>query len=363
MRSALAIGMLAVLLCAASPPARTAEAAQATESAKAAESVEPVKPVEGAKPAEPEKSAEPAKPAQAPAPAGGDCDLARELPADADPRSRRIACEIPLKYQGDVLIAENIGSLIRRHDMAAWLTSDELLKIGALKDFPGSPKGWLTDDRGDRIDVSYFSQDQDRLVSFARSSLQLQPFGVRDTRRLDPPRPASQREQRLMAAQTLARSQKPLYCSDAPPNMVVFDVEEDHKPQIFVFIMPPWQDDDVPMGGYTMFRMDQTGERLLDHYEQTRRCVNYSGARLRKAEAFYVSHVTSAAPTMFHVFMSLQYRKPLIVFTPQNQLLWKVELGRIRVLDSDDKDYKRARKWSRRIKDEREAVPTSSDIG
>ncbi|MBW8811578.1 MAG: hypothetical protein JF591_22770, partial [Lysobacter sp.] len=41
----------------------------------------------------------------------GDCDLAKELPADADARSRRIACEIPVKYQSDVLIAENVGSL------------------------------------------------------------------------------------------------------------------------------------------------------------------------------------------------------------------------------------------------------------
>lgn len=294
---------------------------------------------------------------------GGDCDLAKELPANADARSRRIACEIPLKYQSDVLIAENVGSLIRRHDMAAWLTSGELLKIGALKDFPGLPKGWLTDDQGDRVDVNYFSQDGDRLISFAQSSLHMQPFGVRDTKRLDPPRPANPREQKLMAAQTLARTQKPLYCSDTPPNIVVFDVEEDHKPQIFVFMMPPWQDDDVPMGGYTMFRMDERGERILDHYEQTRSCLNYDGRQLEKAGAFYVSHLTSAAPTMFHVFMSLQYRKPLIVFTTQNQLLWKVELGRIHPLDSDDKDYKRARKWSKKIKSEREVVPTSSDIG
>lgn len=293
-----------------------------------------------------------------------DCADAAQLPADAGETSRRLTCTIPDKYRRDVAMAELIGGAIRRHDLAAWLTTDELVKIDAMSNLPGEPSGWLTQERDDEIEVRYFSRVDGQPVAFAAATLHFDRTGVHDAKRLQPPQPAQPREQRLMAALKLARQQDQVYCSQRAPNTVAFEYEEDDQAQILVFVMTPWLDlANAPLGGNAMYRIDATGERVIDRYEQTRSCLSARLDPKHPSEALVLSHLTSAAPTMFHVFMSLQYRRPVVVFTVQNDLLWKVEEGRIRLLQPDDRDYRKSRQWSDGIEREHEAAPTSSPIG
>lgn len=292
-------------------------------------------------------------PARAAAPApyvpDTDCEAARKLPAEVDAGARRIACEIPADYREDVSRAEALGAILRRHDLAAWLTSDALNQAGALSSLPGEPAGWLSEEHADgehangehadekhagRVDVRYFVRSDGRTLAFAQSSLPLRtPLAARDSRRLDPPQPASERELRLLAAIKLARAQSMTYCAKAPPNTVAIEWSEPGQPaQILVFLMSPWTDDSLPLGGHALFRVSRDGTRVLDRFEQTRSCVNLDPRELEKVEALTISHLTSDAPTGFHAFMSLQYRKPIYVTTVRNHLLWKVEDGRIRLL-------------------------------
>lgn len=263
-----------------------------------------------------------------------DCEAARKLPAEVDAAARRIACEIPADYREDVSRAEALGTILRRHDIAAWLTSDSLNAAGALSSLPGEPAGWLSEENGDRVDVRYFARADGRTVAFAQSSLPLRtPLAARDSRRLDPPQPASERELRLLAAIKLARAQSMTYCANAPPNTVAIEWSEPEQPaQILVFLMSPWTDDSLPLGGHALLRVSRDGSRVLERFEQTRSCVNLDPRELEKVEALTIGHLTSDTPTCFHAFMSLQYRKPIYVTTVRNRLLWKIEDGRIRLL-------------------------------
>lgn len=278
----------------------------------------------------------PARAAAAPAPyvPATDCEAARKLPAEVDDATRRIACEIPADYRTDVSRAEALGAILRRHDVAAWLTSDSLNAAGALSPLPGEPAGWLSEEHPGRVDVRYFVRADGRTLAFAQSSLPLRtPLAARDSRRLDPPQPASERELRLLAAIKLARAQSITYCAKAPPNTVAIDWSEPGQPaQILVFLMSPWTDDSLPLGGHALFRVSRDGSRVLDRFEQTRSCVNLDPRELKKVEALTISHLTSDTPTCFHAFMSLQYRKPIYVTTVRNRRLWKVEDGSIRLL-------------------------------
>lgn len=299
-----------------------------------------------------------------PSPRVYDCQQARQLPADASESDRRIACTIPPKYQRDVALAEYIGRAIRRHDLSAWLTTDELVKIKALPETPGTPAGWLTRELEDgNIETRYYAEVDGSAVAFASATLRFDGTGVHDAARLRPPQPAGDRELRLLAAKRLAMAQSPLYCSDRPPNTVIFEFEEDGEPQILVFIMTPWQDGSAPMGGYAMYRIDAKGERVIGGYEQTKRCLSFVPDKKRKADWLAVSHLTSATPTMFHVFMSLQYKTPVVVFTTQNRLLWKVDGGEVSPLAPGDASYDQYKRWSDGIEVEHEAVPTTSPIG
>jgi len=267
-------------------------------------------------------------------------DCARELPPDASEENIRINCEIPLKYRQDVTMAEVIGGMIRMHDTAAWLTTDALQAIGAFKDLDGTGKGWLTLDNGDRIEVRYFRENDGQTRAVASAALDIATMKAVGARKLSPPEAMTEREQRLMRAKSLVLSRDDYFvCTRQPPNTVVAEFEEDGVPEILVFVMSAWVDQDAaPLGGYHMYRVSADGNTVIDHFSQTKACLFTNGSELGKTTALMLSHLNSATPTMFHVFMMQQYGKPIFVMTAQNGILWKVDAAGIAILKTPDKD-------------------------
>jgi hypothetical protein len=51
----------------------------------------------------------------------------------------------------------------------------------------------------------------------------------------------------------------------------------------------------------------------------------------KEVAGLMLTHLLDPAPTEIHVFLSLAHRVPLWVMTTQNQYLWRVEHGRIRI--------------------------------
>lgn len=292
-----------------------------------------------------------------------DCGDAAALPAAASVNDRRIACTIPAAYRFDVSIAEYIGKGIRRHDMAAWLTTDALRDAGHFDQIPGRGRGWLTEEDDDSVWTGYFTEVDGRLGVFAEARLHWEPFGVREAEAHATLRPASESQRHRLDAISTARSQPHNVCTDASYNTVTFNFEEDGEARILVFLMPPMEDTRVQLGGYHMFRISADGTTVLDHFAQTKGCMEMAMADLEKAQHLVVSHDVSATPTMFHVFMSLQYRKPVLVLTTQNDLLWRVENGNIGPLPPDDPAYKTMRKWSDSLEPVHHPVETSSRHG
>jgi hypothetical protein len=268
-----------------------------------------------------------------------DCADARLLPPEANAESRRITCEIPDKYREDVSTAEFVGHLIRLHDVAAWQTTDALLEAGALKQIPGEGRGWLTLQDGDKVTVRYFAQVDDQTVAIASAQFDAASGKAAEPRRLSPPEPMSEREAPLMKAKLHALSSQPNLCTNEHANSVVIESREGGHEEILVFVMSAWKDHaQAPMGGYHMFRYTPDGQTQLSHFSQTRACPMADLKNLpgKAADAEFaglaVTHLSSATPTMFHVFMSLQYRLPMFVMTTQNGLKWRVEDGRIHLL-------------------------------
>ncbi|CAN7287434.1 hypothetical protein LJR143_001262 [Pseudoxanthomonas sp. LjRoot143] len=304
----------------------------------------------------------PATVAAAPAEAY-DCGDAKALPPDASQDDRRIACTIPAEYRFNVSVAEYIGKTIRRHDMAAWLTTDAVRDAGLFNTITGNGRGWLTEEREDSVWTGYFTEVDGQLAVFAEARMYWEPFGARDVQAPSSLRPASESQRRRLQALALARSQPYNTCTDAHYNTVTFEVEEDGEVRILVFLMPPMEDTRYHLGGYHMFRATADGTRVLDHFAQTRGCIELSPENMKVAQHLVVSHELSATPTMFHVFMSLQYRKPLVVLTTQNDRLWRVDSGRIDVLRTDDPLYKKLREWADTVETPHQPVETSSHHG
>ena len=262
-----------------------------------------------------------------------DCAEARKLPADADTESRRLACEIPVEFREDVLFAQFFGGQMRRHDIAAWLTTDALRDAGAFEDIQGSGRGWLTHDRDDRIEVRYFRERDFQVDAFAQADLDLATVKAVRARRLEPGDPPTEDEHALLRARTLAMERDGLRCS-RQINTIIFPFTREDRREIRVYVMSAWEGGDFVFGGHQQVTVSGDGKAVMGGYEHTRACMPMTPPGKKNADGFQevatmVTHLTSPTPNEFHVFLSLQHRMPIYVTTVSNKLLWKVDGGRI----------------------------------
>lgn len=252
------------------------------------------------------------------------------LPADASEEDRRIACEIPQEYQDDVVFARVFGTALRRHDMAAWLTTDDLREKSLLFPLPDDAvagMGWTSVENDDGIDVTYFYLTEEDIAVLAESTLFFEPFGARDSKRVAGERPPTVKERTLLRAVDTARRLPGLInCNPSRPfNSTALMVQTEQLDSIVVYLMSAWTEDVVPTGGFHAVQLRADDMAVLNVYSLTRECRGIDPQALQTDAPLLLTHDTSPTPTAFHVFLALQYRKTLWVRTAGNDLLWRVE--------------------------------------
>jgi hypothetical protein len=273
-----------------------------------------------------------------------DCPQSFSLAKNASKNAKRIACNIPSDLQEKIAHAETIGMELRKHDLAAWKTSDALIEAKAFKSLPGDMQGWLSFDAGNAINVRYFAKNKDAIGVFAEAGMDLQTLQSDKGNIFPALRPASTQELAMLQARRNAINPKRLNCSDAPFNSVILPVKKNEKEnsveEIHVYLLSPWTNNNIPLGGHHLIKFKPDGKEIISEFSQTKACLNNDPNKFKNMSAFMVSHINSDTPTEMHVFMSLQYKKPIYVITPTNQMTWKIENGSIYL--KDRKDAKKA---------------------
>lgn len=245
-----------------------------------------------------------------------------------DCSSSSASCTPAERYRDDIAQAQALGARLYRQDQAAWLTTDALRDAGAFAEpLPGQAAGWLTRDRDDGTWVGYFTQIDGVPHVFAEAVLPTDSQQVVGAVRLSTPRAATARERSQLLARDTALAQNALRCTNPPFNTVILDGPGEPAEAIQVFLLSSMTNEEFSLGGYHQFDISADGTQVLKHFAQTRGCVNNDTRELRQLAGLNISHLTSPAPTAFHVFMNLQFQVPLYVYTTSNKVSWKVENG------------------------------------
>lgn len=284
--------------------------------------------------------------AAAPAPtAAPDCPEAAALPAGASAESRRITCEIPGPLRSGVQSAEFEGVLLRHLDLAAWRATDALSNAKALDPVPGGRGlGWLTFIDAGTVDVTFFTELEGKPLAIAEARYEIASDSISHASRLGAPRAANDREKRSLKARQLALSQKPLTCTPTV-NTAIIEADIENQREIRVYLLSAWTDEVAPMGGHHRFSVSPDGDQVLKHFSQTRSCINIGNDDLKRSVALPISDIQSTTPTEMHVFLSLQYGRPLYVFTQRNDRVWKVDGSRISLLEPEDELHGTILEW------------------
>ncbi len=241
---------------------------------------------------------------------------------------------VPETFAQDLARAQRLGREIYERDRAAELTTDALFPVALRGQSNEKRSGWVVTAIGEHAyRVSYLVLvDGTRRVD-AEADYSALTGKVSNLRSHQPARDLDTAELAQATAIQQALRAEVLRCS-ANYNVVALPDVHD---AIDVYLIPARTSMDVfPMGGFHRITLDATGENVRGQYAQTKTCIDMQRETGKgKPVGLFVTHLTTAAPTALHVFMSLNYRESIYVITVENHMLWSVSGDTVHLLDTD----------------------------
>lgn len=251
------------------------------------------------------------------------------------PEAKAVAKGVLDDLQPAVTRAEFLGRQMYLHDRAAWLATDAMLADRRMRKLKDRLGGWVTEPSALGLRVIFFSNDD--------TPRRLYEIDVDESERLsdavlESPEPLSPDHFAQLRARAQAQQQSYMACA-RQYNTVVLPAADG----IDVYMMPGFAKDDLyPLGGYHLYRFDSSGEKLLSTRKFTNGCIDLdeSIAVPKAADdgfrpiGMMFSHLLDPQPTEVHVFVSLYAKNAFAVTTTGNHLLWRVDHGRVSLIDS-----------------------------
>jgi len=249
---------------------------------------------------------------------------------------------IPTELETAVREAETLGSSLYERDRAAEKATDAVVAARLLEHETGEPAGWLISDRGDgNYRVSFLASQAGVPKAYAEADYSTSGDRASNAHAVEPPRDLEPAEIAQARAIKTAQSAEFLRCVEKY-NVVTIPSGNGDDAVIRVYLIPSRNDaKSFPEGGFHAFTVSADGAAVRDHYSQTKTCLNAMPSETKGSLAgLMMSHITSPAPTAFHVFMNLNYRINVFTVTVQNNMLWSVSGGRIRLVSADVRNNK-----------------------
>ena len=233
------------------------------------------------------------------------------------------------REQRELQSAEALGLRMFQHDRAAWKATDAVTELpGFVND--SRLRGWITEERGDQIDVTFIGAADDETVALYRVTVKRDSGLVENVSALPSPVPLTEFEMGAAAAVKSAREFKFSLC--APNyNTVTLPTEGEGSKKWLVYLMPGTSEQGtIPIGGSYRLTIDWDSHAVSSSRAFTKSCLAVKNDPA--SEAIFVTHLLDNIPTEVHVFWSLWAGKAMYVGTPDNRI-WAIEGGRIRLAD------------------------------
>lgn len=265
------------------------------------------------------------------------CASAPQQAATASGNQASQYLPIPPEFESAVREAETSGRQLYERDRAAEKATDLLVATGDLKLPSGRFAGWLIGDLGEgRYHVSYLVEQDGQPRSFAEADYSTATDRASNPVRLSPPRVLDPLELAQATAIRTAQTGELLRCVEKY-NVVTALKEADNGTVIHVYLIPSRERlDEFPQGGFHDVTVSSDGKTIIDHYSQTKACLNAKASDDKGTlVSLMSSHITSPSPTLFHVFMHLNYRMNVFTVTTQNKMLWSISQGHINLVSND----------------------------
>jgi hypothetical protein len=227
--------------------------------------------------------------------------------------------------------AEAVGLAMYRHDHAAAVATDALAAIGLTKPDKGV-RGWITEEQGNGILVTFVSGDANQPQALYRVSVSEKGEVSGPPQELKVPETLTGLESAAAAARSFAVKYPLQRCADQY-NTVVLPADSSASPNWVVYLLPATTDSlRIPLGGAHRLELDATGQHLIGERAFTRSCVvlgDPKGDTKRRPVGLFATHLMDPVPTEIHVFWNLWSGMQLDIATISNGTVWDILKGKI----------------------------------
>ncbi|WP_428149364.1 hypothetical protein [Brevundimonas sp.] len=254
------------------------------------------------------------------------------VPAAALAQSaERAPAPVPVEEWSQAKVSA-MGREIYVQDTAAWVATDALIPTLTAEE-QSTIRGWVVLGDGATRTVRFLKADGDGVAP---------GWDIAVTgRTAAAPTPAAETtmtgetQARFLARQTAAENIGALRCGQY--NSVVAR-DPDSDDWLVWLLASTTQQGVMPVGGHYRFKISADGRTMLHRDQLSNGCLNMNanpppGPQGRPA-AVVVSQIVSAGPVETHVFLSLQFGKPIYVVISRDRL-YAVEGDRIHLVDTD----------------------------
>jgi len=216
-----------------------------------------------------------------------------------------------------------------REDRAAWIATDAVVARGIVERNLSRASGWLAtqlDPAGNEWNVAFTGSAEGRNFAYADVTIDFRAENpAASTRENIPERDLSPIEEVLAVGRDGFRDKDWLRCSASYNTSAQLFIDEG-KEYVVIRMLPASVNANVrPMGGFHRFRVPLADEAGVEHFAQTRSCLDDTSPA---GAIFMMSLINSETPTEFDVFTSLSYQRPHYIATTAGA--WAIEAGHIR---------------------------------
>jgi hypothetical protein len=273
----------------------------------------------------------PAKAAAAPAPTTAPQGQALPgTPVELAGRDQ-VDASVPEKYRAQIASAQLEGAKLQQEDFAVWAASNTLVHSHLRA--PGTATGWLATPTGPTAQawkVSFTASSGGHAVVYADVDVDLSKPPPKIQLAAHGKGRELSADERLLVRDRDAVAARSDWLRCADDYNYSASLRDGKKGrETVVRAMPARHDQKLYLlGGFHEFTTPAAGGKGR-HFAQTNTCLELPLPA--HGIGFMASHLNSDAPTLFHVFASLSYERPVYVKTGSRT--WLVDGGRVSVVD------------------------------
>lgn len=225
--------------------------------------------------------------------------------------------------------AEVTGLAIYRHDHAAAVATDAVMKLRAFRK-DKRVNGWLTEEQQDQIVVTFIDKTPAALYRVTVSK----EGAAGPVTALESPAQLTAYESGAATARSAALASGIQPCSKSYNSVVLPSADQSGKNWMVYLLPGTTKNNVVPIGG--TYRVETSSANVVGQRGFTRTCIALQTDP--RAVGLMITHLLDPIPTEAHVFWSLWAKKPIYVATPPNGTVWAVEGNRIRLVERKAED-------------------------